>query len=60
MRYLLSLMMHTLCIGVNYRDNGNNNFLVPANATYTEADLDMITSILFNPEYCGFTWKKFL
>lgn len=46
--------------GANYRDNGTNEFLVPANATYTEADIDVLTPVLFNPEYCGFTLKKVL
>lgn len=47
-------------LGANYRDSGTNEFLVPANAIYTEADLDVLTPMLFNPEYCGFTLKKVL
>ena len=47
-------------IGYNTRESGNNLFCVPANATYTEADLDVFTPVVFNSEYCGFTLSKTL
>ena len=46
--------------GYNTREDGTNEFLVPANATYTEKQLDYLTSSLFNPENGGFTLKKTL
>jgi len=46
--------------GYNTREDGTNEFLVPANATYTEEQLDYLSSSLFNPENGGFTLKKTL
>lgn len=46
--------------GYNTREDGINKFLVPANATYTEEELDYLTGVLFNPEYSGFTLSKTL
>lgn len=46
--------------GYNTREDGINEFLVPANATYSEEELDYLTSSLFNPENGGFTLKKTL
>lgn len=46
--------------GYNTREDGINEFLVPANATYTEDELDYLKSSLFNPENGGFTLKKTL
>ena len=46
--------------GYNTREDGINEFLVPANATYTEEELDYLKSSLFNPENGGFTLKKTL
>ena len=50
----------TYAAGYNTREDGTNEFLVPANATYTEEQLDYLTSSLFNPENGGFTLKKTL
>lgn len=50
----------TYAAGYNTREDGTNEFLVPANATYTEDQLDYLTSSLFNPENGGFTLKKTL
>ena len=50
----------TDAMGYNTRDAGMNLFCVPANATFTESDLDMFTPVVFNPEYCGFTLSKTL
>ena len=47
-------------MGYNTRESGNNLFCVPANATYTETDLDVFTPVVFNSEYCGFTLSKTL
>ena len=47
-------------MGYNARESGNNLFCVPANATYTETDLDVFTPVVFNSEYCGFTLSKTL
>ena len=47
-------------MGYNTRESGSNLFCVPANATYTEADLDVFTPVVFNSEYCGFTLRKTL
>ena len=46
-------------IGYNTRSTGNV-FYVPSNATYSESDLDVENSTLFNPEKCGFTFSKSL
>ena len=47
-------------MGYNTRESGTNIFCVPAGATYTEADLDVFTPVVFNSEYCGFTLSKTL
>lgn len=47
-------------MGYNTRESGVNEFLVPANATYSEEQLDYLTSSVFNPENSGFTLKKIL
>lgn len=46
--------------GHNTCAEGINEFLVPANATYTEEQLDYLTGVLFHPDYGGFTLKKVL
>lgn len=46
--------------GFSSLGTGTNEFLVPADATYTEEDLDYMTGVLFNPECGGFTLKKVL
>lgn len=47
-------------MGYNTREAGTNLFCVPANATYTEDDLDVCIPVVFNSEYCGFTLSKTL
>lgn len=48
------------CMGYNTRESGTNMFYVPADATYTQDDLDYNQKVVFDSEYCGFTLSKTL
>lgn len=49
----------TNCVGYNTRSTGNV-FYIPANATYSENELDKEKNILFNTEFSGFTLSRSL
>ena len=48
------------CMGYNTREQGTNMFYVPADANYTQDDIDCMQKVVFDPEYCGFTFSKTL
>ena len=50
----------TNAVGYNTREDGTNMFYVPSTATFTEDDLDVMKPVLFDTEYCGFTFSKTL
>lgn len=47
-------------IGYNTREDGTNIFYVPVDANYTQDDIDYMQKVVFDPEYCGFTFSKTL
>lgn len=47
-------------MGYNSHEEGTNVFYVPADATYSEDDLDCNKNVVFDPDFCGFTLSKTL